>query len=119
MNRTNSRKRGQVGSTLDSLLEEDGILDEVEAVAIKRVIAWQLAQAMKRERLTKKAMATRLRTSRSQLDRLLDQESGAVTLETLVRAARAIGKRMRLELIEAVEATVNDPDPFDGHRPRR
>jgi antitoxin HicB len=94
------RARAHDGSTLDSLLEEEGILGEVEAVAVKRVIAWQLAQAMKRGHITKKAMAARMHTSRSQLDRLLDPTSGAVTLETMARAARAIGKRIRLNLVD-------------------
>ena len=82
------------GSTFDSYLEEEGIRGEVEAVAIKRVVAWQLGQAMKRQRKTKRAMAKQLRTSRSQLDRLLDPENVSVTLETIARAARAVGKQL-------------------------
>ena len=89
------------GSTLDSLLEEEGILEEVEAVAVKRVIAWQLAATMKKRRITKKAMASRMRTSRSQLDRLLDPENAAVHLATITRAAKVIGKRVRIQLIDA------------------
>lgn len=89
------------GSTLDSLLEEEGILEEVDAVAIKRVIAWQLAQAMKAAKITKKKMAERMGTSRSQLDRLLDPERGAVHLETISKAARAVGKRLRIEMVDA------------------
>lgn len=89
------------GSTLDSLLEEDGLLEEVEAVAIKRVIAWQLAEAMKAKKITKKEMAARMQTSRSQLDRLLDPDNGAVHLQTIARAAKVIGKRVRLELVDA------------------
>ena len=89
------------GSTLDSLLKEDGILDEVEAVAIKRVIAWQLAQIMRRRRISKSAMAVRLRTSRAQLDRLLDPDNPAIQLDTIARAARAVGKRLRIEMVDA------------------
>lgn len=89
------------GSSFDGLLEEDGILEEVEAVAIKRVIAWQLAQAMKAGNLTKKTLAERLGTSRSQLDRLLDPENSAVHLQTMARAARAVGKRLRVEMVDA------------------
>lgn len=89
------------GSTLDSLLAEDGILEAVEAVAIKRVIAWQLAAAMKKKNITKKEMALRMKTSRSQLDRLLDPHNPAVHLGTITRAAKALGKRLRLELIDA------------------
>ncbi len=89
------------GSTLDSLLEADGILDEVEAVAIKRVIAWQLARIMKRRRITKTVLAARLRTSRAQLDRLLDPDNPAIQLDTIARAARAVGKRLKIEMIDA------------------
>jgi DNA-binding Xre family transcriptional regulator len=89
------------GSSFDSFLEEEGILDEVEAAAIKRVIAWQLAEAMKAGKISKKAMAARMGTSRSQLDRLLDPENSAVHLETIARAARAVGKRLRMEMIDA------------------
>jgi DNA-binding Xre family transcriptional regulator len=89
------------GSSFDSFLEEEGILDEVEAVAVKRVIAWQLAEAMKAGQISKKAMAERLGTSRSQLDRLLDPENSAVHLQTIAKAARAIGKRLRLEMVDA------------------
>ena len=89
------------GSTFDSFLEEESILDEVEAVAIKRVIAWQLAEAMKAGKISKKAMAERMGTSRSQLDRLLDPANSAVHLETIARAARAVGKRLRMEMVAA------------------
>jgi len=89
------------GSTFDSFLEEEGIREEVEAVAIKRVIAWQLSQAMKAGHVTKKEMAERIGTSRSQLDRLLDPENGAVHLHTIARAARAVGKRLCVEMVDA------------------
>lgn len=89
------------GSSFDSFLEEEGILDEVDAVAIKRVIAWQLAEAMRAENISKKAMALRLGTSRSQLDRLLNPNNSAVNLETIAKAARAVGKRLRMEMVDA------------------
>jgi antitoxin HicB len=90
-----TRKRiDHSGSTFDSFLETEGIREEVEAVATKRVLAWQLEQAMKKQGKTKKAMAAQLRTSRSQLDRLLDPQNAAVTLDTMSRAARALGKRL-------------------------
>lgn len=89
------------GSTLDSFLQEDGILEEVEAVAIKRVIAWQLIETMKEKGITKKEMAAQMRTSRSQLDRLLDPENAAVHLETITRAAKVIGKKIRLQMVDA------------------
>ncbi|HVI79266.1 MAG TPA: hypothetical protein VM715_14115 [Candidatus Acidoferrum sp.] len=96
-----ARKANHSGSTLDSLLQEDGILEEVEAVAIKRVIAWQLAQIMKTKKISKKTMAARMRTSRSQLDRLLDPKNGSVQLATITRAAKVVGKKIRLELVDA------------------
>ena len=97
------RKTGfnHTGSSFDSFLEEQGIGDEVDAAAIKRIIAWQLSEAMKAAKLSKKAMAARIGTSRSQLDRLLDPENGAVHLQTIARAARAVGKRLRIEMVDA------------------
>jgi antitoxin HicB len=95
MNAKRNRKRfDHSGSSFDSFLEEEGIREEVEAVAIKRVLAWQLEQEMKRQQKTKQAMARQLRTSRSQLDRLLDPQNASVTLDTMSRAARALGKRL-------------------------
>jgi antitoxin HicB len=88
------------GSTFDSFLEEEGIREEVEAVAVKRILAWQLEQAMKEQQKTKQAMARELRTSRSQLDRLLDPQNTAVTIDTVARAARVLGKRVVLRITE-------------------
>jgi DNA-binding Xre family transcriptional regulator len=88
------------GSTLDSLLEEDGVLAEVETVAVKRVIAWQLQEIMKAGGITKTAMAARLGTSRSQLDRLLDPQNATVQLDTITRAARVVGKKLRIEMVD-------------------
>ena len=86
----------RVGSDFDEFLESEGLLSEVEAVAVKRVIAYQLAQLMKEKKLTKTAMAQRMRTSRSALDRLLDPSNPAVTLQTMDRAARILGKKLRV-----------------------
>lgn len=86
-----------IGSDFDDFLEEEGILAETEAIAIKRVIAYQITQAMEREKLSKSAMARQMKTSRSALDRLLDPENTSITLQTLERAAHAIGKRLRIE----------------------
>lgn len=82
------------GSSFDEFLREDGILEETEAIAIKRVIAWQLQSAMRRKHISKQSMANHLGTSRSQVDRLLDPEHAGVTLGTLAKAARAVGKRL-------------------------
>ena len=88
----------QVGSGLDEFLEDEGLLAEAEAVAVKRVIAFQLAQLMETQNLSKTQLATRMGTSRSALERLLDPDNASVTLLTLERAARALGKRIRIEL---------------------
>ena len=98
------KKNGVVehtGSTFDSFLEEEGIREEVEAVAVKRVISWQLTEAMRKKRTTKQALAKELRTSRSQLDRLLDPENTAVSLDTISRAAKALGKRLIIRIADA------------------
>ena len=89
------------GSTFDSFLEEEGLLEEVEASAVKRVIAWQLAETMREQGVSKKAMAERMGTSRSQLDRLLDPKNPNVNLTTIARAARVVGKKLRIEMIDA------------------
>jgi len=89
------------GSTFDRFLEQEGIREEVEAVAIKRVLAWQFEQAMREQQKTKQAMARQLRTSRSQLDRLLDPRNVSVTLDTITRAAKALGKRLIIRVADA------------------
>lgn len=92
--------KDHTGSTFDSFLEQEGIREEVEAVAIKRVLAWQLKTAMKEQRKTKQLMAKQLRTSRSQLDRLLDPQNISVTIATITRAARALGKRVTIRVAD-------------------
>lgn len=86
------------GSSFDDFLQEEGYRNDVESVAIKRVLAWQFEQEMIRQQKTKRAMAAELKTSRSQLDRLLDPQNTAVSLETLTRAARVLGKRLVMEM---------------------
>ena len=86
------------GSSFDGFLEEEGIRDEVEAVAIKRVLAWQLLQEMRQQNKTKQAMARELHTSRSQLDRLLDPFNVSVSLDTMTRAAHALGKSLVIRI---------------------
>lgn len=92
-------ERGKAGSTLDEFLAEEGVLEEATEHAVKRVLAWQIGQAMKAQKLTKAAMARQMTTSRAQLDRLLDPENTSVTLHTLQRAAAVVGRRLRLELL--------------------
>jgi predicted XRE-type DNA-binding protein len=92
-------KQKNVGSSLDDLLQEEGIFEEVSAAAIKRVLARQIVAEMTEQNLTKAAMAQRMQTSRAQLDRLLDPENDSVTLNTLFRAATAVGRQIHLELV--------------------
>jgi antitoxin HicB len=94
-----SKKRNaHIGSSLDDLLKEEGIFEEVQVQAIKEVIAWQLEEAMKKKQVSKARLAKLLRTSRTQVNRLLDPESD-VTLSSLQRAAALVGRRVRLELV--------------------
>src|SRR5262245_60381877 len=86
------------GSSLDGFLKEEGVLEKFRAAAVKEVVAWQIAKAMKDRKLSKNKMAALMQTSRAQLDRLLDPEQGNVTLETLQRAADVLGRRVRIEL---------------------
>jgi hypothetical protein len=102
--RKRRKRTNHNGSTFDSFLEAEGIREEVEAVAIKRVVAWQLEQAMLQQRKTKQAMAKQLHTSRSQLDRLLDPRNVSVTLDTITRAARALGKRVIIRFTDVKSA---------------
>ncbi len=94
-------RKAPVGSTLESLLREDGTYEEVKNDAIKAVLAYKLTEAMKAQKLSKARMAERMETSRSQLDRLLDPENEGVTLHALRRAAAAVGMRLELELCQA------------------
>ena len=98
MKKKSSNRMDHSGSSFESFLEGEGIREEVEAVAIKRVLAWQLAQAMERKKMTKKAMAHELHTSRSQLDRLLDPNNVSVSLDTMARAAQVLGKSLVIQI---------------------
>ena len=91
--------KGRIGSSFDSFLDEQGILQECEEQAIKQILADQIKAAMESEMLTKSAMAARMQTSRRALDRLLDPANTGVTLHTLQRAAVAVGRQIRIELI--------------------
>lgn len=93
------KKNPHIGSTFDSWLDEQGIKQEVTGAAIKAVLSLQLAEAMKQRGITKSAMAEQMHTSRAQLDRLLDPDNSGVTLETLQRAAKIVGRELRLELV--------------------
>jgi predicted XRE-type DNA-binding protein len=88
-----------LGSSLDDSLAEEGLLAEAEAVAVKRVLAFQIEQLIKEQQLSKAEMARRMNTSRAAVDRLLDPDSEAATLTTLEKAALALGRRLQVELV--------------------
>jgi antitoxin HicB len=92
-------KKKNIGSSFDSWLREEGIYEEATAGAIKRILAQQVAAAMKERHLSKAEMARRMQTSRAALDRLLDPDYDAVTLSTLRKAATAVGRELRVELL--------------------
>lgn len=89
-----------MGSRLDDFLTDEAMLEEVTAVAVKRVIAWQITQAMKAQQLNKTSMAEKMHTSRAALNRLLDETDTSLTLTTLASAAAALGKSLKVELIQ-------------------
>lgn len=89
-----------LGSSFDDFLIEEGIYEEVTRVAVKRVIAWQVSEAMKEHKISKSAMAKKMQTSRSALDRLLDAENTSVTVQTLEKAANAVDKRLVMCLVD-------------------
>ena len=94
-----TKKNRHIGSRFESWLDEAGIRSEVTAAAIKAVIAHQLAAEMKKKHITKKRMAELMKTSRAQVDRLLDPDNGSATIESLQRAASIVGRELRLELV--------------------
>jgi len=94
-----SKRNRHIGSSLNDFLRDEGILEEARAVAIKEAVAYQVQQAMEKEKISKIEMARRMKTSRAALDRFLAPGNASVTLQTLTRAARAIGRDLRIELI--------------------
>ena len=102
--RTHAKVFDHSGSSFSSFLDEEGIRDEVESMAVKRVLAWQFESAMKKRQKTKQAMAKELRTSRSQLDRLLDPRNVSVSLHTITRAANVLGKKVIIRIADAEPA---------------
>jgi predicted XRE-type DNA-binding protein len=87
-----------MGTSIDDFLKEEGIFEEAQTQAVKEVVAWQLAQAMKQEKISKARMATLLKTSRTQVDRLLDARND-ITLSSLQRAAAMVGRRVSIQLV--------------------
>ena len=94
-----ARKNPHVGSSFESWLEQEGIREEVTAAAIKAVFSRQLVNEMKKKKITKPRMAELMKTSRAQVDRLLDPDNGSATIESLQRAARIVGRELRLQLV--------------------
>jgi predicted transcriptional regulator len=94
-----AKKNPHLGSSFDGWLDQEGIREEVTAAAIKAVISCQLATEMKKKKITKQRMATLMKTSRAQVDRLLDPENGSATIESLQRAARIVGRELRMQLV--------------------
>ncbi len=94
-----TKKNPRLGSTFESWLDAQGVREAVTAAAIKEIIAEQLAEEIKRKRISKTRMAEMMETSRAQVDRLLDPKNSSATLETPMRAAKAVGRELRLELV--------------------
>lgn len=94
-------KNKHMGSSLDNFLSEDGLLEEVTAIAVKRVIAWQIAQAMQTAGINKSTLAKRMHTSRTVVDRMLNATDTGITLDTMTRAASALGFRVKVDLVAA------------------
>jgi len=94
-----TRKTGRIGMSFEDYLAEQGTLEETRAVAVKRVVAWQLERAMEERRVSKSAMARAMRTSRSQLERILDPDNDHIRLDTLAAAAKVLGLDLRIELV--------------------
>ena len=93
------KRNKHIGSSLEDFLKEEGVLEETRAIALKETLAWQVQQAMAKDKISKVEMARRMNTSRAALDRLLDPNNASATLQTLARAAHAIGRFLRIELV--------------------
>jgi len=93
-------KKGRVGSSFEDFLKGEGVLEETNAIAVKRVLAWQLEQVMEKKQVSKRAMAAAMKTSRSQLDRILDPDNDRIRLDTLTAAAHVLGLSLRIELVQ-------------------
>lgn len=93
------KRNKHIGSSLEDFLKKEGVLEETRTVALKETLAWQVQQAMENDKISKVEMARRMNTSRAALDRLLDPGNTSVTLQTLTRAAQAVGRHLRVELV--------------------
>jgi len=98
MSKKRKSRKNHMGSTIEDFLKEEGIFEESQAQAIKEVVAWQLEEAMKKQKISKNRMASMLKTSRTQVDRLLNPKND-ITLSSLQRAAAMVGRRVMIELV--------------------
>lgn len=98
MMKKTEKRNPHIGSSVDEFFAEDGLLEEIEAAAVKRVISLELKSELERKQMTKSELARRLETSRSQLDRILDPDNESITLNTLMKAAALLGKRLHVSL---------------------
>lgn len=94
-----SEKKGRIGSSFEDFLKEEGTYEETTAIAVKRALAWQLERAMEEKHLSKNQMAKAMKTSRSQLDRVLDPDNDRIQLDTVIKAARVLGRELRIDLV--------------------
>lgn len=92
-------EKGGIGSSFEDFLKDEGTYEETTATAVKRVLAWQLTQAMESKQMSKNRLAKEMKTSRSQLDRILDPDNTGISLEAVMKAARVLGCQVRIELI--------------------
>jgi len=98
MSKKRKQRKNHMGSSIDNFMKEEGIFEEAQAQAVKEVVAWQLDEAMKKRKISKNKMAKLLRTSRTQVDRLLSPKND-ITLSSLQRAAAMVGRRVIIELV--------------------
>lgn len=97
---TDTKHNAHIGGSFDDFLADEGLLEDSTALAVKRVLAWQITEAMKAQKVTKTVMASRMHTTRATLDRLLDTEETSLTLSTLASAANALGKDVQIQLVD-------------------
>src|SRR6266571_5129291 len=98
MSKKRKQRKNHMGSSVDDFLKEEGIFEEAQAQAVKEVVAWQLAEAMKKKKISKNKMAALLKTSRTQVDRILDPKND-IKLGSLQRAAAMVGRRVTIKLV--------------------
>ena len=116
---TTARPQSRTGGAVADFLKGEGVLEDADAIAIKRVLAWELEESMRADGISKQTLASRMCTSRSQLDRLLDPKNARVQLDTVARAARALGKRLEVKIVASARATSRQVSLTASKPPRR